>query len=232
MASSISIVGFDNIRFVDKIEFGVTGGPGWSTTILVTASGFEQRNQNWENARRRYRATFRQLPSDPFNDYEELLDFWMARRGRLRGFRFRDWTDYITTAETCVQFNDNTQAVGDGIETEFQTARLYDDGVNPFRRIIKKPIIETGPQSDPDDADAQVFLDTGGGPVLQARPGDYSFDDSTGKITFTVAPAVGDVVTWTGRFDVPVRFDSDDLPTNLESYDNFEVPVDIVEIRV
>ena len=77
-----------------------------------------------------------------------------------------------------------------------------------------------------------MFLDTGGGPVLQARPGDYSFDTSTGKITFTVAPVTGDVVTWTGEFDVPVRFDTDDLDTTLTDFDNFVVPVVFIELRI
>lgn len=236
MASSISIVGFDNVPFPRKIEFGVRGGPGWNTTVIITASGFEQRNQNWENARRKFSATFKQLPSDPFNDWEELLAFFNARRGRLRGFRFRDWTDYQAEAEVCPQYNDLSTVVGDGIETEFQTAKLYDDAnqtFNAYRRIVKKPVLESpDPDADPDDPAAEVFLDSGGGPVLQTRGGDYSFDTETGKITFVVAPAPGDVVTWTGNFDVPVRFDSDDLDTDLASFDNFEVDIDVIELRI
>ena len=125
--------------------------------------------------------------------------------------------------------------VGDGIEVEFQTAKTYTDTLNPYQRTIKKPIIETGPQADADDPAAQVFLDTGGGPVLQSRnpAGDYDFDVLTGKITFNVAPAVGDVVTWTGRFDVPVRFDVDDLNAVLRTFDNQEWPsIRFLEIRI
>lgn len=233
MASSIVIAGFDDIRFPDKIEFGVTGGPGWNTTVTVTASGFEQRNQNWENARHKFQATSLSLPSDPFVDFDTVRDFFNSRRGRLRGFRFKDHTDFAATAEVCPTFADLTLLVGDGVETEFQTAKKYDDTLNLWRRVIKKPIIETGPLSDSDDPTAQVFLDTGGGPVLQTRPGDYSFDEDTGKITFTVAPAVGDIVTWTGRFDVPVRFDVDDLDATLETFDNNEWPnIRFVEIRI
>ena len=236
MASSITIVGFDEVPFPRKIEFGMTGGPGWNTTVIITASGFEQRNQNWENARRRFDAIFKQLPSDPFNSFPELLAFFNARRGRLRGFRFRDHTDFEAIAQVCTQFNDTAILVGDGVETEFQCAKLYDDAnqsFNPFRRLIKKPVLESpDPDFESGDPTAQVFLDTGGGPVLQARPGDYSFDTSTGKITFTVAPVTGDVVTWTGEFDVPVRFDTDDLDTTLTDFDNFVVPVVFIELRI
>jgi uncharacterized protein (TIGR02217 family) len=234
--SSINIVGFDEIRMPDLIEFGVTGGPGWNTGVVKMPSGFEQRNQNRADALYEFVAEHRVHPGDDtdgFGDFAELLDFFNSRRGKLRGFRFKDWTDYEATAEVCVQYNDITTAVGDGVETEFQTAKNYDDGVNPWRRLIKKPVIETGAQSDDDDPDAQVFLDTGGGPVLQTRTTDYTFDTTSGKITFVVAPAVGDVVTWTGRFDVPVRFDIDRMDAVLESFSNFEWPsILIVGVKI
>ena len=233
MASSIEIVGMDEVRFPQKIEFGFQAIPTWNTTVIVTASGFEQRNQNWENARRKFKAEYRQLPGDPFNDFDEVLAFWMGRRGRLRGFRFKDHTDYIATAQTCPQYNDLNSLTADGVETEFQTAKLYDDGAgNAYRRVIKKPVLETGALSDPDDPDAQVFVDTGGGPVLQTRTTNYTFDVTTGKITFVIAPAASAVVTWTGNFDVPVRFDTDDLPARVENFDNFDIDIDFIEIRI
>lgn len=233
MASSIAIVGFDEIRFPQKVEFNFKSITSWNTTVIVTASGYEQRNQNWENIRKRFRAEYRQLPDDPFNDFQEVQDFWMGRRGRARGFRFKDHTDFEATAEVCPQYNDLETLVGDGVETEFQIAKLYDDGAgNPYRRILKKPVIETGALSDPDDPDALVYLDTGGGPVLQTRTTDYTFDTTTGKITFLTAPPASAVVTWTGRFDVPVRFDTDEMETDLQSYDNFQIDLDFIEIRV
>lgn len=234
--SSIDIVGFDEIRFPDLIEFGLEGGPSWNTGVIVMPSGYEQRNQNWEDARHMYAAEHKVHPQDDadgFGNIQELRAFFNSRRGKARGYRFKDWMDYEATAQVCVQYNDLTVAVGDSVETEFQTAVLYDDGINPWRRIVKKPVIETGAQSDDDDPDALVYLDTGGGPVLQTRTTDYTFDVTTGKITFVVAPAVDDVVTWTGRFDVPVRFDIDDFRPILESYENFEWPsIPIVEVRI
>jgi hypothetical protein len=238
VASSIVIAGFDEVRFPEKLEFEIQGGPRWSTTVTVTASGFEQRNQNWENARRRFAATFRQFPSDPFNDWEELLAFFNARRGRFRGFRLKDWTDFQAAQEVCTLYNDTSAVAADGIETEFQLAKLYDDANqshNPYRRLIKKPVLESpDPDADSDDPAALVYLDIGSGPVLQDRnpAGDYSLDTSTGRVTFNVAPVLGAVVTWTGRFDVPVRFDSDDLRATLESFDHYSVPIEVLEVRI
>ena len=314
MASSITIVSFDEVRFPQKIQFGVVGGPVWSTTLISLPSGFEQRNQNQENPRHMFEAEFLVTPNEQPGGFNEIKDFFMARRGRARGFRFKDHTDFTATTEVGPQFNDNTILLADGVETEFQLAKFYDDQYNPFRRIIKKPVLETasmtgdptltfvdanpdtitrgsgswitdginaghaitvdsasndgtyvidtitgggtiitltaagvlvaeGPTAghtvttalvDPDDPVAQVFVDA----VLQTRQtvaggGDYKLDTTTGKITFAVAPANGTEITWTGRFDVPVRFDIDDFRVVLESFNNFEWPdIQWIEVRI
>ena len=38
---------------------------------------------------------------------------------------------------------------------------------------------------------------------------DYSIDATTGIVTFVSQPSVGAPLTWTGEFDVPVRFGAD-----------------------
>ncbi|RME61845.1 MAG: TIGR02217 family protein, partial [Alphaproteobacteria bacterium] len=45
---------FHDVRFPTDISFGSSGGPGFSTSIVETASGVEQRNANWAAARARY----------------------------------------------------------------------------------------------------------------------------------------------------------------------------------
>jgi len=47
-------MGFHDVRFPDAIARGATGGPEYSTDIIAVASGFEQRNINWQAARARY----------------------------------------------------------------------------------------------------------------------------------------------------------------------------------
>jgi uncharacterized protein (TIGR02217 family) len=42
---------------------------------------------------------------------------------------------------------------------------------------------------------------------------------SSGLVTFTTAPATGQQLTWSGEFDVPVRFDSDSLPVVMNEAD-------------
>jgi uncharacterized protein (TIGR02217 family) len=72
-----------------------------------------------------------------------------------------------------------------------------------------------------------VALD-GVAPPLQG----YSIDTS-GKIVFTTAPAVSVVVTAGFEFDVPVRFDIDQLLVNVEQFNVGAIPdITIMEIRI
>jgi hypothetical protein len=45
---------FHDVRFPEQIALGATGGPTWSTQIITTASGAEQRNAAWAQARGRW----------------------------------------------------------------------------------------------------------------------------------------------------------------------------------
>ena len=41
-------------RFPDSISFYSQGGPGFSTTVIILNSGYEQRTINWTNSRNGY----------------------------------------------------------------------------------------------------------------------------------------------------------------------------------
>lgn len=45
---------FDNVRFPVDIAYGSSGGPEFSTDVVTTFGGHEQRNVNWSGARARY----------------------------------------------------------------------------------------------------------------------------------------------------------------------------------
>lgn len=135
---------FDETRFPEKVDFGVAGGPEFFTSIVATAGGNEQRNINWEDARHRFNATHG-LKSQ--TELDEIRDFFFARRGRAKGFRFRDWTDYcsdmpgivanipsalddlpaagVLTAQRGRRSGDDADGVGDGVEVDFQLVKRY-----------------------------------------------------------------------------------------------------------
>jgi uncharacterized protein (TIGR02217 family) len=191
-------VAFHEIRFPDDISRGARGGPERRTQIVELASGDEERNSPWANSRRRYDAAYSIRRAD---DLAAVIAFFEARRGRLHGFRWKDWADY----KSCLPSGqpgpeDQFLGQGDGDKTTFQLVKLYASGAQSWTRAITKPVAGTG----------QIAL----GGVPQASG--WSVDPGDGIVTFDTAPAVGVAVTAGFEFDVPVRFDTDELPVTLD----------------
>ncbi len=62
-------------------------------------------------------------------------------------------------------------------------------------------------------------------------PSSFTCDSTTGLVTLTQPPAAGARVTAGFAFDVPVRFDTDDLSIDLAAFTAGEIPkVPLVEI--
>ena len=62
---------------------------------------------------------------------------------------------------------------------------------------------------------------------------DYEVDLSTGIVTFSHPPDPDMQVTAGFEFDVPVRFDTDQIQTSVASFQAGDVPnVPIIEVRV
>lgn len=130
---------FDNVVFPLIVET-VTSSPEYSTTIIPSGSGNEQRNSNWADARLTYNAS---LGVRSKKDIVTLTKFFRARKGRARGFLVRDLVDCTVTNEIL--------AVGDGsAPTTFQLQKSYSDLVqlpqyglvgNVDVRPITKPVL-------------------------------------------------------------------------------------------
>ncbi len=88
---------FDEVQFPTAIEVGPSGGPEYSTDIVTVSGGGESRNQNWQDAKGSWDVSSgvkRQADTDT------LIAFFRARKGKARGFRFRDKADYKAVAQT------------------------------------------------------------------------------------------------------------------------------------
>ena len=178
---------FHDVRFPECIEIGATGGPRFKTTAIVLGSGYEKRNIEWS----RVRAAF-DIGSGVKTaaDMEAVIAFFYARQGRAHGFRFRDWTDYhIGTAAAPL-----TIGTGDGTTKVFPLVKRYTSGSYYFARKITRPVAST------------VLASTNESPTRS-----YSVAYDTGLITFTSAPGNGATVYASGQYDLPVRFDQDEL---------------------
>jgi uncharacterized protein (TIGR02217 family) len=197
---------FHEVRFPPEISYGASGGPGYLTTVVATASGHEHRNANWAAARGKWDV------ASGLRDrahVAELIAFFRARRGRAHGFRFKDWTDYQASAQVL--------GTGNGSLKTFQLVKNYVSGGVTESRIIAKPVAGT----------VKVYRNG-----VLASSG-VSVDTTIGVVTFSTAPSAGVIVTADYEFDVPVRFDTDQMDVTIETYNlgNWgQVP--IVEIRV
>jgi len=197
---------FIEVRFPADISYGSAGGPEYSTEVVITHSGYEQRNANWSQARARYNVSHgvkTQLQLDT------LIAFFRARKGRADGFRFKDWTDYKVIGQLI--------GVGNGSNKIFQLSKSYSSGNASEQRVITKPVAGS----------VRVYV----AGILQSV-GAYTLGLGTGVVTFIAAPASGASVVADYEFDVPVRFDTDRLSATLEAYGIHSwLDIPLIEVR-
>ncbi len=197
---------FHEVRFPDDIAYGATGGPEFATSVVATASGYEQRNINWSSARGRWDVASGLKKQ---TQLDTLIAFFRARKGRAVGFRFKDWTDYKATGQVL--------GAGNGVLTQFQLVKKYVSGSTEELRPITKPV----------SGSVKVYLNG----VLKTSG--VTINHTTGLVILTVAPAAGVVVTADYEFDVPVRFDTDRLSATLDAYGAHSwLDISLIEVRV
>lgn len=203
---------FHDIRFPAALSFASTGGVERRTEIVSLVNGHETRNTPWAQARRRYDAG---LGVRSLDDLAEVLAFFEARRGRLFGFRWKDWLDHRSSAPSAApKPTDQMIGIGDGTTLTFQLIKAY-GSVEPVSRPITRPVSGT------------VRTAIGG----EETPS--TTDPATGRVSFATPPAAGAPVTAGFEFDVPVRFDTDRLEINLAAFEAGEIPsIPVVEVRV
>jgi uncharacterized protein (TIGR02217 family) len=110
--------------------------------------------------------------------------------------------------------------VGDGATAAFQLAKIYGSSFAPWSRAITQPVA------------GSVLVAVDG---LAQAPERFAVNTSTGVISFVAEhiPGVGAAVTAGFEFDVPVRFDTDQLEINLGQIEAGSIPhIPIVEIRL
>jgi uncharacterized protein (TIGR02217 family) len=202
-------------RFPEHVSRGTVGGPGWKTDISTRSSGFEDRNGPWSAPRYRYDARYGVRDLD---DLHAVIQIFNVAGGRLRGFRFKDWSDFRSCPP--LQSPDATDqpfGVGDGATTSFQLVKRYAFGASYFDRTIRKPVA------------GEILVAANGAPL----PAGWSLNAATGLVTFDAAPSVGAVLTWGGEFDVPVRFDTDNLDLTLNTSRSSDIPsIPLMELRL
>lgn len=206
---------FDEVVLPLRLKYGSKGGPRFRTEIVSVASGFEQRNQKWAQARRVYDARTGVVSAA---DASLLIAFFHARAGRARGFRLKDWSDYTSASDgkSAPAATDQLLGTGDGSRTAFQLVKSYGDAACKHERVIAKPV------------EGSVKIALNDGTVASG----WSVDCTKGVVTFDVAPPLGVRVSAGFAFDVPVRFDTDCLSLTAEDKNTALAEIPVVEVRV
>ena len=206
---------FHDIRFPLDVALGSRGGPVRRTDVVSLASGREHRNARWADSRRRYDAG---LGIRNVDALAAVLAFFEERRGRLYGFRFHDRVD----CKSCLPSGmpaptDMPTGTGDGATRTFPLAKLYGAGFAPYRRQIAKPVAGT----------VRVAVNGAEIPIGAA----VACDPASGLVTFASPPPPGAAITAGFSFDVPVRFDTDELAIDLSAFEAGAIPsIPLVEI--
>lgn len=203
---------FHEIQFPPYISRNAKSGPQRQTDIVTLRSGAEQRNAVWANSRRKYNAGY---GIKGVAEAQTILAFWEERRGRLFGFRWKDWFDFKSSPGDALPTPfDQTLGTGDGTTRTFQLTKAYGGAFAPWIRPIRKPVAGT------------VLVALG-----KAAAAGWSCDATTGLVSFATPPAAGAVLTAGFQFDVPVRFDTDYLEFDMTSFDYGAYPnIPIVEL--
>lgn len=206
---------FHDVRFPIAISFGATGGPERRNEIVLLSSGREKRNARLSASRRRFDAGtgLRSLA-----DLYEVTAFFEARRGSLHGFRFRDPFDMKSCRpDIAPDATDQVIGTGDGGTRTFQLGKVYGEGEDAHFRPVTRPVEGT----------VRIAVDG-----VEAVAGtDFTVNGATGVVTFAEAPGDGATITAGFEFDVPVRFDTEQLSVSLSAFKAGQIPaILLVEI--
>ena len=207
---------FHELQMPHRIAFGSSGGPERRTEIAQLASGYEQRNSPWAQSRRRYNIA---AGPRPIAELYSLIDFFEARHGRLYGFRWHDWLDHqsATPGRAISPLDQPCRELGTG-RRYFLLEKIYGTGTHTATRRIHKPVANT------------VVVAVGGRTLSKTA---YTVDNTTGKITLQTAASKGSKVTAGFKFDVPVRFDSDQLDIQFTSPESGSINnIPLIELRL
>ena len=203
---------FDDVPYPLALGRDATVMPEFSTSVAVTASGFERRNSLWSNARLRFDVG-PGIRSEA--ELGVLLAFFRARRGAARGFRLRDPTDFSSNAMTAAPTaTDQLLGTGDGVRADFPLTKSYGQGEAAQARRITRPHA------------ASILVSVDGAPATGWTLG------AMGIVSFASPPGAGRVVRAGFTFDVPVRFAEDKLEVAGAVFAAGEAPsVPVIEVR-
>lgn len=182
-----SIANYIDYKLSQKVSTSFRRVVTGKTDIVTMNSGRERRNAAWKFKKMTYTASFALLKEDA---QDEIVNAFYAANARLYLFRFRDVGDFRVKDSPF----DTSAAVG--TTNPVQLTKRYSFGPAYADRLIQ--------------AVSTCTVTAPGGEVTTGV-----FDNAMGMFTPDDAWGSG-VYTWTGTFDVWVRFNSDELDVTMQ----------------
>lgn len=143
-------------------------------------------------------------------ELDTLIDFFEDVEGKAVGFRFKDWSDYRCPS-----------AKGLLVNISGGTYQMHKKYGSSRSKKITKPC-----------AGAVVLSD--GIAVVGA-----AVNVATGVVTMPPGFEPGDVLSWGGEFDLPARFDTDQLQSRFEAIDqdtgeamHYLMALPVIELKI
>lgn len=172
---------FLNERLLDCVAYGTQGGPTWSTRRVGLRSGKTRRSPRRSLPLYKFAIIYRNLLPE---NHRDVIAAFNACMGGVHSFRLKDWSDFEASGEPF-------SVLGTGAQQTLQLTKTYTFGGQGLARVITKPVSGT-------------VVITADNVEIPA-----TVDYNTGLATFTAGS--GDVLRWSGEFDVPVMFTDDEL---------------------
>ena len=169
-------------RFPTTIAYSSSGGPQYSTDVTVLNSGHEQRNQNWEQSRHRFRINYVRVGAE----LDSLSRLFNAVAGRACTFKFKNHLDFKSCdIDQTPAYTDQNIGAGDGTTLIYQVVKNYISNALTTPHDIKRLVAGTLLVGFQDNAATPLWQ-------VQDTGNKRTVDEETGIITFSL---VGRTVT-------------------------------------
>ena len=204
----------DPVRLPEDVERGAQVGPQFQTSLIPLSSGREQANRDWIEHRIIADISYGIQKAYPESDedleegFRRIVDFFMLRNGRFRGFLFKNPLDSVGKKEKCYPHPTSN--------TLFQLSKTIADEANSYKWKITHPDV-TKFTLYHKQGNAYQELPTQGGNGFPAWQ-----HEANGIIKF--ASPIGDNVYADFEYFVPMRFDTDLMRVQLTRVELGAIP--------
>jgi len=120
---------FIDASLLDRVAYGFSGGPTWSTTRVKLISGRSKRNAERSLPLHRFTAPFNNIRPE---HRDIIVDSYMACLGPVHAFRFKDYSDFEL-------LNVVIGVAAGGAGETMQVIKPYTFGTETLERKITKP---------------------------------------------------------------------------------------------